>query len=446
MRFPIIGDIASTDVDTVDINNSISQAIDVMLEHEHRNVIVRDGDLFRILTVIDVLNIESKDLDLNLPLSELELRLVPTIAKKKNILETLEYLNNELEYICVVNKDNSLHGIVTHTDITSNIDPDTLMDNYTLQDFLKLGRRMKWVSKEETTSNLLSDMIENSFDNVIIVEDKQPIGILTTKDVMRLIKHQEELMLPICEHMSKPVDTIINTSSIKDALEFVKEKHYKRVVVVNENGEIVGVISQKELISLTYARWALLMKEYQEELSEINTILETQNREYETKASTDSLTGLYNRHKFSELYLSSYKSMSQRHNELSLIILDIDHFKQVNDNYGHNAGDQVLIQISHVLLRTLRNVDIVCRWGGEEFIVLLPTANLESAKSLAENLRVHIEKLELDNVGKITSSFGVAQVVEGDDMASVINRADNALYLAKKSGRNCVKTELDILV
>lgn len=78
--------------------------------------------------------------------------------------------------------------------------------------------------------------------------------------------------------------------------------------------------------------------------------------------------------------------------------------------------------------------------------MLLPTANLENAKSLAENLRIHIEKMELDNVGQITSSFGVAQVVEGEDMASVINRADSALYLAKKSGRNCVKTENDLVV
>ncbi|MDA7818129.1 diguanylate cyclase [Sulfurimonas sp.] len=444
MKFPSIGDIATKDLATVQITDTINKAIDVMLKHEHRNVIVVDNDKFFILTVLDVLDIESKTICLDEKLSKLNLKEVSTIDKKRNILDALEYLNNDIEYICVLNKDNSLYGIVTHTDITSNIDPDTLMDNYTLQDFLKLGKRMKWVSKNEITSILLTDMINNLFDNVVIVEDNKPIGILTTKDVMRLIKHREELSLPISAHMSSPVDTIINTSSIKDALVFVKEKHYKRVVVVNENGDIAGVISQKELISLTYAKWAILMKEYQAELSEINNLLENQNKEFEIKASTDLLTGLYNRHKFSELYLSSYKSMIQRHNDLSLLIMDIDHFKNVNDSFGHNTGDKVLVQVSHVLLKTLRNIDIVCRWGGEEFIVLLPTSSLETAYKLAEKLRINIESVELDVVGHITCSFGVSQVVEGDEMVSVINRADNALYLAKNSGRNCVKTENDL--
>ena len=183
------------------------------------------------------------------------------------------------------------------------------------------------------------------------------------------------------------------------------------------------------------------MNEYQKELIEINRILENKNREYETMATTDSLTGLYNRYKFSELYLSAYKAMIQRHNAMSVILLDIDLFKGVNDTYGHNVGDQVLIQISHTLIRTLRNIDIVCRWGGEEFIVLLPTANLANAAVLAEKLRKYIEALELDVVGHISASFGVSEVVEGESMEDVVARADRALYLAKNSGRNCVKTE-----
>ena len=119
-------------------------------------------------------------------------------------------------------------------------------------------------------------------------------------------------------------------------------------------------------------------------------------------------------------------------------------FKKVNDTYGHNIGDQVLVQVSHTLLKTLRNIDIVCRWGGEEFIALLPTATLDNGIILAEKLRAYIEELEIDIVGHVSASFGVAQIVEGEDMQDVVDRADKALYLAKKSGRNCVKTEKDI--
>ena len=136
--------------------------------------------------------------------------------------------------------------------------------------------------------------------------------------------------------------------------------------------------------------------------------------------------------------------MIQRHNAMSLILLDIDFFKNVNDNFGHNIGDQVLIKVAHSLLKILRNIDIVCRWGGEEFIALLPTANLETAAMLAEKLRVNMSDLDIEFVGNISASFGVSQVKEGDMMEDAVNRADKALYLAKDSGRNCVKTELDL--
>ncbi len=445
MKFPSVSDIASTSVTHVDISCSIGDALDIMLEQDHRNIIVIDRDCFRLLTVIDVLNIQNNSMDLDMPLSKLDLKIIPTIHKDKNVLDTLEYLNESVEYICVVHSDNRLYGLVTNSDITSNIDPDTLMDNYKLIDFLKLGRRMKWVSRDIVTSVLLNDMIKNSFDNTIVVENMKPIGILTTKDIMKLIKQRSDLTLEISHYMSYPVDTIHKDASIKEALEFLRSKHYRRVVVVDDEGSLSGIIAQHELISLTYSKWVSLMKEYQEELHEINNLLKDKNREYEIKASTDSLTGLYNRYKFSELYLSSYSAMVQRHNEMSLLILDIDFFKRVNDTYGHNVGDNVLIKISHSLLKTLRNIDIVCRWGGEEFIALLPTASLKDAGKIAEKLRVFIENLEIETVGKVTVSIGIAQVVEGKSMQDIIDRADKALYLAKNSGRNCVKTENDIL-
>ena len=443
MRFPIIRDIASTKVISVGINESAQSAIEKMLEHEHRNVVVVDKDEYYIISVIDVLHLRKREIPLDTPLNKLELLRIPVINKNKNVLDTLEFLNDSIEYICVTNDDGSLYGLLGHTDITSNIDPETLMDNYRLQDFLKLGRRMKWVQKDEKIADLVCDMVTAAYDNVIVVEDLKPIGILTTKDMMRLIKEEADLNVAVAIHMSKPVDSIHKSSSIKDALDFLKSKHYKRVVIVDDNEKLAGIISQKELISLTYSKWAVLMKEYQEELSEINIMLEGKNREYETIASTDALTGLYNRYKLSELYISSSFTMKQRHNEMSLIMLDIDYFKKVNDTYGHNAGDKVLVQVAHALLKILRNIDVVCRWGGEEFVALLPTASLENAIALAEKIRAYIEELEVDVVGHISASFGVAKVLENEELQSVIARADKALYLAKASGRNCVKTEND---
>ena len=443
MKFPSIGDIATTKVVSIDIRSTFEQAISKMLDYEHRNIIVTDLDKYYLLSVVDILSIRAKNISIDITLDKLNLLELPVIDKRKNILEILEYLNSGTEYLCVV-ENNELYGLVTHSDIISNIDPDTLMDNYRLDDFLKLGRRMKWVNKDEQISNLLQDMIENQYDNVIVVEDLKPVGIFTTKDITVMIKNREDLDVCVSTHMSSPVDSIDKSASIREALNFVKEKKFKRVVVTDSSGYLSGVISQKELISLTYSRWAMMMKEYQEELSEINKILVNKNEKFENIASTDSLTGLYNRYKFSELYVSSYRSMIQRDNNMSLIMVDIDYFKNVNDTYGHNAGDATLVQVAHAILRVLRNIDIVCRWGGEEFIILLPTANLENAVLLAEKIRKDIERMDIDIVGQVTASFGIAKVNKNTDMKAVVNIADKALYLAKNSGRNCVKTVNDL--
>jgi diguanylate cyclase (GGDEF)-like protein len=440
MKFPSIGEIATTSVVSIDIDRTIAEAMKMIFNNEHRNLIVRDGSDFRILRVGDILNIKIQNIDLQTSLRELDLAVVQTAHKDKNILQIVDYLNCEIEHICIVNDDGSFYGLVAHTDIASSIDPDTLMDNFCLQDFLKLSRRAKWVNKNMKTMNLLQEMIKNDFESVIVIENFKPIGIFTTKDVVRVMKHNENLELNIDSYMSSPVDTISKNCSMKDALEFLKRKRYKRVVVVDEDGKMSGIITQKELISLSYSRWAMLIKEHHEELSQLNASLLYKSKKYEVMASTDALTGLYNRHKFSELYNSSYLTMEQRDNEMSLMILDIDYFKKINDTFGHGIGDGVLIQISHALLKNLRNIDIICRWGGEEFVVLLPAVDLNQATFLAEKLRESLESLEIDTVGSISGSFGVTQVNRGDDLGVVIERADKALYEAKASGRNCVRT------
>ncbi len=444
MKFPAVGDIATRAVSALNINDTMIQALEMMLEDGHRNIIVIDVPNYRLLNVMDIIKIKNDTTSLQLKLKELNLPLVRTINKHKNVLDTLEFINEKVECFCVVNNDNSLYGLIAQSDIMANIDPDTLMENYRLQDFFKIGRKVKNVTKEKTISELLSEMISGNHDNVVVLENNQPIGILTTKDVMKIIKNKENLDLSVSVYMSSPVETIHKNSSIKQAIYFIKDKHYKRVIVVNDDGTFVGVITQKELISLTYSRWATLMKEYQVELTEINSMLENKNKEYEVMASTDALTGLYNRYKFSELYVSSYTSMVQRKNHMSLIMLDIDFFKKVNDSYGHNIGDKALIQVSHTLLRTVRNIDIISRWGGEEFIVLLPTVDLTQAVKLADKIRVNIYNQEIDVIGHVSVSIGVSEVYEGEVMQDAIKRADEALYLAKKSGRNCVKSEKDL--
>ena len=148
---------------------------------------------------------------------------------------------------------------------------------------------------------------------------------------------------------------------------------------------------------------------------------------------------MFNRNRFDELYSKEIKRAKRYENNLSIILFDIDDFKNVNDNYGHQIGDEVLIEISKILLNNVREPDICVRWGGEEFLILLPQTNLEGAKAVAEKIRVIIiEKPLTEKNLPISASFGVCQMDENDDDFSLISKSDKLLYLAKKSGKNIV--------
>lgn len=152
----------------------------------------------------------------------------------------------------------------------------------------------------------------------------------------------------------------------------------------------------------------------------------------------DHLTGIYNRKMFDEILSLEIKNAVRNKTDFSLIIFDIDHFKNINDNFGHEIGDKVLIKLSLLVQGTLRDSDILARWGGEEFIILMPKANIENSKKKAEKIRKVIESYEFDAVNHITCSFGVTQYRDGDDSSSLFNGADEALYLSKSNGRNIV--------
>lgn len=168
----------------------------------------------------------------------------------------------------------------------------------------------------------------------------------------------------------------------------------------------------------------------------------TDKKRIEELSITDRLTGLYNRLKLDEL-LSLHINTAHRHKTpFSTIMLDIDKFKSVNDTYGHQVGDTLLQEIATVLKTNLRLEDSVGRWGGEEFLILLPNTTQEGAVLLAEKLRTAIEHTAFSTVGKRTASFGVASYIEADDTKTIVGRADEALYRAKEKGRNRVEVQI----
>jgi diguanylate cyclase (GGDEF)-like protein len=167
----------------------------------------------------------------------------------------------------------------------------------------------------------------------------------------------------------------------------------------------------------------------------------TAEKKMEKLASTDQMTRLYNRRKMREVMETEKIRFSRSSAPFLLVLTDIDHFKKVNDSYGHDCGDYVLQQISKLMKKVLREQDTVCRWGGEEFLLMLPDTDYEGGMQAVEKLREAIASTQFSFAGNtfsVTMTFGVARFEENDHLDGCIKRADEALYRGKRAGRNQV--------
>ncbi len=161
-------------------------------------------------------------------------------------------------------------------------------------------------------------------------------------------------------------------------------------------------------------------------------------KQLEKLALTDRLTGLYNRHKLDEM-LAHQLDLANRYKSIfAVMILDIDHFKRVNDTFGHHVGDSTLIEFAQIISSSTRQSDVVGRWGGEEFLIIVPHADKVQLAEMAEKLRENIEKYPFNTVKQVTVCIGIATLRTGESIHSLLSRADEALYHSKQQGRNKV--------
>lgn len=207
----------------------------------------------------------------------------------------------------------------------------------------------------------------------------------------------------------------------------------------NNNPELIKIVLdllgkeghrkiQSSLFKDLIAQYALLHEKLKDKLEYITHISET-----------DPLTKIYNRIKFMKELNKEISNLKKNKTELSIIMFDIDHFKKINDIYGHDVGDLILIELTCLIKTLISEKDTFTRWGGEEFMILLPNRTLSEITILAENLRDKIEHNNFSKVEKVTCSFGATIFINDlDEINSFIKRVDNGLYRAKNSGRNKV--------
>jgi len=215
------------------------------------------------------------------------------------------------------------------------------------------------------------------------------------------------------------------------------------VLLLTSSGELSGLMDNQFVNVYTFAFTALFAVLWAGlillvDIADLSEELGRRNKTLEDLATSDQLTGLNNRRSLDAMLAAEMERSSRYHESLSIIMFDVDHFKNINDTWGHAVGDEVLKQISRIATALVRGPDDLFRWGGEEFLIVAPHTDLQGAIVLAEKLRQAIEGDTFPSVGALTASFGVAEHRPAEDCEDCFKRVDQALYRAKNNGRNRV--------
>lgn len=265
--------------------------------------------------------------------------------------------------------------------------------------------------------------------NLRLIEDAH-------KGIQKILKDVLEEILITQETTTDYHDKLNNfTKQLDDATDLNGVRH----IVANLVISTVEVIQAGEKI-----------KAKMEETTKTSKILKFELEKAQEEMLIDPLTRLYNRRAFNRKIEEYMKLFQKEGTSFSVVMIDIDHFRQFNDQHGHQLGDHTLQFVGSLLLQELKGRDFVARYGGEEFVILLQSTSIANTYIVANNIRKRLDGIKLQHVktakiiGKITISAGVSIINKEDTMESLVQRADNALYYAKQDGRNNVKSELDI--
>ena len=276
-------------------------------------------------------------------------------------------------------------------------------------------------------------------DNIIIVTNKEEITNVNKKflDFFGINNFNEFIKSKrnIFDFFKEDFGFISKEQITKQEswIKYIKELHeIDRIVKIKD------ALDEEKIFAINVEYYENKEDYYVFSLTDITKLKEKSNL-FEYQASHDKLTGLFNRNKFDEVYSKEVKRSKRYNNELSMIIFDIDDFKMVNDNYGHQIGDDLLKEIAKIILKNVREQDVNVRWGGEEFLILLPQTNLAGAVTVASKIRIAIKDYLFTTKNlEITASFGVSQLLSEDSETTFISRSDTLLYEAKRTGKDKV--------
>jgi len=296
--------------------------------------------------------------------------------------------------------------------------------------------------KEEKALSLQHNQIQAIMDqtdslivlfkgNRLTLVNNSMLDLTDSKDIKMFTSQYQDLSRLFIEDK----DTYTNTNTLTNQ-EWIKELNS-----LDQQDRVVAIRDKKYGIKYFNIKTSII---HQEEdslvliFSNISSIFKKSKKD-EYLANHDTLTGIYNRQYFNKIVNQDIYEVHSNTNSSALLMLDLDFFKRVNDTYGHQVGDDVLQRFTQVISKNIRSSDVFARWGGEEFILLLPNISIANAYNIADTLRKKIEETNFKDVGTVTCSIGISEFIEGDNLTTWLFRVDEALYKAKENGRNRVE-------
>ena len=284
----------------------------------------------------------------------------------------------------------------------------------------------------------------------VVCDEGTPIGVITERDVVVVLSRSfagiDQREARAGDIMASPVHTLPETAEMGEVFRIMKERGFRRVPIVDDKHQLSGIVNIGELQNATNAALERRGRDLEAAVAARTAELQAANARLEELTRQDSLTGLLNRRAMSEKIEELHATASRYGNVYAVIILDIDHFKLYNDTQGHPAGDEAIRNISSTLRDAIRAADSVYRYGGEEFLILLPETDAEGALLVTERVRSAVATRAIPHpasptAAHVTVSLGCTDVAAHETAETltwegVVERADHALYRAKQGGRN----------
>jgi len=498
-------------------------------------IVIEDSRCNGIITERDVVRLLKEGVNLNEEIVKYTSKNIISIEDGKSVTHALNIMiENNIRRLVVVDSKKRFKGVITQQDIIKFLEDDFYRSTIKLKHLIDYGKDIKFVEQGQSLQRVVDMLFENKISSVPVLEKEKPIGIITEKDIVRLITDGVSLNSPVETFMSSPPITLNIEEPITKAVSLMNLKKIRRIIVIDNSGKAVNLITHRDLLNNLDSNYSdyierklkhtkdvlnylpeIILEVYDQQDDQIivwankralevfgNNILNTPiyeiiskenwNRIYEnlcyagsiknikfkkdeqayeisgffirTEAdicigkiqlvirditeevklyTIDPLTNLYNRRFISE-YLFKELELSKRYRKkLSLAMLDIDNFKNINDSYGHIVGDQVLKGIATIILSSLRDSDIVGRYGGEEFVVIMPEIDKNSSLNALKRVLINVQNNQFKSLKNgffsVTLSAGIASFPEdADNLTDLFILSDERLYKAKREGKNRV--------